>query len=523
MSADIGLIASRLFVEQPIVRNKAGFWIGARRTYIDRVVRVVGEELPYFFYDFNGKLILSPSKNNRIEISHYGGQDILDLFRDANNDGRGFLTTYSSGNSTQSVRWLKHLRDDWRSTLSVVRTSYHYRIGNAFEENAVSAFSDIGDYGAKVAIMNDSLRGGRSVKVGLDWTRHAISPNIINAVGTISQLLESSATSGRVANEFAAYAQQEWPVGRKWRVNAGLRASFATVRDKNYFTPEPRVSARYEVRSGEAIKLSYSRMAQYMHRISNSAISTPTDIWYPVTDSIHPQTGHQFSAAWQKFISQRKIYASGELYYKTMEDLVGYEEGTNLFFNTDFESRLIQGKGRAYGFEVLVRKDAGRLTGWVSYSLSWSWRQYDRINNGAWFPARYDRRHNGAIVAQYTLGKRWAVSAVWEFISGSKFTPIIGQYSVLAPTLTGIDLIPVFSGTNAVKLADAHRLDIGIKLLSKPERKFRWQWFMGVYNVYNRATPIGMVIEQNEIDGSLRYMQPGLFGTLPFISYGFRL
>ena len=155
--------------------------------------------------------------------------------------------------------------------------------------------------------------------------------------------------------------------------------------------------------------------------------------------------------------------------------------------------------------------------------MSWSHRQFEEINQGRWFPSRYDRRHNGAIVSQYTLGKRWAASAVWEFISGARFTPIIGQYIVLAPTLTGVDLIPVYSNINEVKLADTHRLDLGVKLLNKPGNKFQWQLFAGVYNVYNRASPIGMIIEENETDGSLRYLQPGLFGMLPFISYGFRL
>jgi hypothetical protein len=316
--------------------------------------------------------------------------------------------------------------------------------------------------------------------------------------------------------------QYEWALNKSFRINAGLRGSAAIVNNKNYFTPEPRISVRYAIAKDQALKFSYSRMAQYMHRISNSAVSTPTDIWYPVTDSIRPQTSHQLSLAWQRFLSSKKIYFSAEAYYKSMSSLIGYEEGTNLFFNTDFESRLIQGKGRAYGLEFLVRKEAGKFSGWISYSLSWSWRQFDEINHGDWFHARYDRRHNGAVVAQYALAKRWSVSAVWEFISGARFTPVIGQYTVLAPTLTGVDLIPVYSGVNEVKLADSHRLDLGIKFRSKPAKKFQWHWFAGVYNTYNRASPIGIVIEQDEADGSLKYSQPGLFGLLPFISYGFK-
>ncbi len=206
-----------------------------------------------------------------------------------------------------------------------------------------------------------------------------------------------------------------------------------------------------------------------------------------------------------------------------MHQLIGYEEGTKLFLNTDFESSLIQGQGQAYGLEILLRKNSGKLTGWVSYTLAWSTRQFDEINGGKWFPSRYDRRHNGAIVGQYAFNLRWAFSLVWEYISGSRFTPVIGQYVLLAPTLTGADLIPVYSGINQVKLASSHRLDIGLKFKSQPSRKFQWQWFAGIYNVYNRANPISINIRQDQTDQSLSYEQPGLFGMIPFISYGFKL
>lgn len=521
ISGDIGIIASRLYIEQPIVKDKASFWIAGRRTYIDQVIRATGEELPYFFYDFNGKFLFKPTSRDELQFSHYSGEDLLDLFQDRNNDGDGFLTTYASGNSSQSLRWNHALNRNWYSTVSLTRTKYRYNIRNAFEENELMALSDIEDYSVRVLFEKDSLGSG-VLKGGVDWTRHEISPNIINTAGTITELLESSATDGRIANEMAIHAQYEWSPIQDIKVNAGLRISSAMVNRKTYLFPEPRISIRYSLNEVEALKFSYSRMVQYIHRISNSAVSSPTDIWYPVTDSIQPQTSHQFALGWQRNLSNENILLSIEGYYKTMQQLIGYEEGTNLFLNTDFESKLIQGKGKAYGLEVLIKKNSGKLTGWISYTLSWSHRQFDQINEGKWFPSRYDRRHNGAIVAQYAFNDRWAFSMVWEYISGSRFTPVIGQYVLLAPTLTGADLIPVYSGINQVKLASSHRLDMGLKLKSKPGRKFQWQWFAGVYNVYNRANPIGINIEQNELDGSLRYTQPGLFGLIPFLSYGFK-
>jgi hypothetical protein len=520
-SGDIGLIASRLYLEQPLVEDKASFWVAGRRTYIDQVVKAIGEELPYFFYDLNGKLILEPGRRNKVEVSFYNGQDVLDIFRDRNNDGDGFYTSYVSGNDSQAVRWAHTFPSYWKSSLSLTRSSYNYSISNVFEENRLLALSDIEDYGAKLVFRKDSL-GNSSLQFGAEWSRHAISPSVINTAGTIAELLESSASRGKLAHEVAFHVQHEFSPAGRFLINAGLRASAGLVDNRTYFVPEPRLSLRYSLSKGEAVKLSYSRMAQYLHRISNSAVTTPTDVWYTVTDEIRPQTSHQFAAAWQRFFGRDKVFLSAEAYYKTMENLIGYEEGTNLFFNTDFESRLVQGRGRAYGLELLLKKESGRFTGWLSYSLSWSLRQFTDINGGRWFPSRYDRRHNGAVVTQYTLGRRWAASVVWEFISGSRFTPVIGQYVVLAPTLTGADLIPLYSDINAVKLADTHRLDVGIKFLSRPQAKFQWHWFAGVYNVYNRASPVGLVIDENELDGSLKYQQPGLFGTLPFVSYGFR-
>lgn len=522
-SGNVGLIASRLYVEQPLIKDKASFWIAGRRTYIDKVVAALGEELPYFFYDVNGKVSWRLSSQNHLEFSLYKGDDILDIFRDRNNDGNGFLTSYQSGNSSQSFRWQRAFRGRWKSSLTVTRSSFDYTISNVFEENQLVALSDIEDYSAKILFENDSVGNAGSLQLGAEWIRHKISPSVINTSGTVAELLESSASRGKLAHELAFHVQHEASPSPRLLVNAGLRISAGLADSRQYVIPEPRLSLRHSVSRDQAVKVSYSRMAQYMHRISNSAVSSPTDVWYTVTNEIAPQTSHQVAAAWQHFARERKIFVSAEAYYKQMGNLIGYEEGTNLFFNTDFESKLIQGKGEAYGLELLLRKETGKLTGWLSYTLSRSRRLFSQINDGRWFASRYDRRHNGAVVMQYKFASRWAASLVWEFISGARFTPVIGQYIVLAPTLTGVDLVPLYSDINAVKLADTDRLDAGIKFMSKPGRKFQWQWFAGVYNVYNRASPVGIIIEQSELDGSLRYLQPGLFGLLPFISYGFSI
>jgi hypothetical protein len=521
MTGNIGTIATRLFAEVPLVDNKIGFWIAGRRTYIDQLMKLAGENLPYYFSDINGKVTFKPASRDEVTFSYNAGDDFLDYFRDRNNDGDGMTMRFASGNDSQSLSWERQLYNGWSTELLAMRTAYRYRVENFFEENALFANSRIEDYGVKAIFTRDSLWGDSRTRFGAEWIRHSVSPVVVNTAGWVAEFLESSQSGARYANHFALHAQHEWSLSERLRINAGLRGSMAVVENTEYSYAEPRLSLRYALDQDANVKLSYSRMVQYMHRVSSSAASTPTDIWYPVTDKISPQTSHQITAAWQKRVVPHHLYISVETYYKRMGNLIGYEEGTNLFFNTDFASRLVQGTGNAYGMELLVKKEAGRLTGWVSYTLSWSTRQFDRINGGNCFYSRYDRRHNGAIVGQYALNNRWALSLVFEYISGARFTPVIGQYVVFAPTLTGLDLIPVYSDINSVRLADTHRLDLGVRYKSRPGKRYQWQIFAGIYNVYNRANPVGIDIVEDETDGSLSYQQPGVFGLIPFLSYGF--
>lgn len=525
ISADIGLMSSRMKFEQPLLKDKAGFWIAGRRSYIDKVLpKITGKKVPYGFHDINGKLLLQPSKSDHIELSHYSGGDYLDFLRDSDGDGRGMHTTYHARNSSQTFKWRHLIPGEWKNDVSMYRTAFAYKTENAYNKDyLVSAQSDIKDFGARWSLTKDSLWKDAKFSTGLEWVRHEISPKVLNSTGSITDLVESGSTSGKIMHEFAAFAQQEWSLFPRLSVNAGIRGSMAAIESGNYVFAEPRASFRYGFTRKRALKFNYSRMVQYLHRISNSAVSTPIDLWFPVTDRIRPQTSHQFAIAWQQANTSPDVFFSVEGYFKAMEDLVTYEPGTNFLFKSEFESRLTQGRGKAYGLEFLLRKEAGRFTGWISYSLSWSWRNFEALNNGEWFRARYDRRHNGAVVAQHLIGKRWVASLVWEYISGARFTPAVGQYVTLAPNGAGLDLIPLFAEINSVKLTDSHRLDIGLKLFSKPGRRFQWEWFAGLYNAYNRATPFGIVIKEDESENSMTYSQPGLFGLLPFISYGCKI
>ena len=265
-------------------------------------------------------------------------------------------------------------------------------------------------------------------------------------------------------------------------------------------------------------------MSQYVHRVSSSSFALPTDIWYPVDEKVKPQSAHQLTLGLSRLIDNGNIVVSSEFYYKSMRNLVEYREGTNLTLNNDFAEALIQGDGESYGSEWLLRKDAGKLKGWLSYTLSYTNRQFDELNNGEAFKARYDRRHNVSVVTNYEITKRWSVSAIWEFISGARFTPIIGYYGVPNAAVTGVDLIPIFPKRNSVQLADAHRLDFSVIFKGKQRANRQWkgEWQFSIYNAYNRATPIAINIVYNEETNSYRYEQPGLIGLLPSILYNFK-
>jgi hypothetical protein len=522
LKGNLGLLASRLMIEQPLVKDKLTVWVAGRRTYVDQVIKLTGEELPYFFYDLNAKLTYKPNLRDRMEFTIYEGNDVLDFSRAprATLRNRNITNSFTLGNSTQTFSWKRNaLRVN--TSLSLYRTVFQYTIQSTFTDNSLFVNSSIEDIGGKWMIGSDSVARKFSVKAGVEAVRHQVAPNRITTTGEITDILKSGATTPQTALETSPFFQVDGSMTPRFRFSTGARVSSAYVDKTFYWNVEPRLAVRYSIDSVTAVKASYSRMAQYLHRVSSSAVAFPTDIWYPVTSRVKPQTADQIALGIQRTFPKQNIFVSIEGYYKWLHDLIGYKEGASLLLNTNFENQLVQGKGLAYGLELLVKKETGKLTGWISYTWAKSERQFDAVNEGQWFLARYDRRHNLAVVMSYQLSSRWSVSSVFEFISGSRFTPIVGQYVVPAPSLGGFDLIPVFAPINSVKLADTHRLDVGVKYRTRLNRKLQGEWFVGIYNVYNRASPIGIIIRSNG-DGSFRYEQPGLFGLLPFVSYGFK-
>ena len=521
LEGGIGLISSRISAEIPVIKNKMAIQIAGRRTYADQVVKLVGSELPYYFYDMNFNVDYEPNESTRIHYGFYAGDDVLNFRGEDDSNDDPSSSSFILGNTIHAFTLEKDYKN-FSSTTDINYTRFDYDIDNAFEDNRLNVVSSITDVGLSHKFTYP-LPSKDQLHIGFSTLRRGVNNNLVDAEGELAEVIPSS--EGEQSNVFESAFFGEWEFKRgKLQGTAGLRISTAMLPGKNYWEPEPRVALRYALKDDLALKMSYTRMAQYIHRVSSSSFALPTDVWYPVDDIVKPQTAHQWTFGVNKLIEDKGFVLGLEAYFKRMDNLVEFREGTNLVLNPDFRDDLLQGVGRSYGLEASVRKDLGKFRGWLSYTLSWTERQFDELNQGNVFPARYDRRNNASIVGNYQLNKRWTFSAVWEFISGARFTPIIGYYGVPNASFTGVDLIPQYTERNAVKLADTHRLDVSIILRGKekPGKKWRGDWHFSVYNVYNRATPIAIDIIFEEETGSYRYEQPGLLGLLPSVTYNFR-
>ncbi|MBI1183323.1 TonB-dependent receptor plug domain-containing protein [bacterium] len=527
-SGGIGLLSSRLTLNIPVVKHKGGITISGRRTYIDKVFKTVGIPLPYYFYDLNvkGNYILSHS--DRLYISSYLGNDVLH-FSDGDSTASVQLEQGGSeqlnfgfklGNFTSTLRW-NHIYHNEKlfHNITCFQTRFKYDIGGSFLNNNVLIKSQIQDFGFK-ADWDYNAGKKHLVKFGAAVTNHAFRPNIVNTSGQISDYLRSREGNLMLMQEYGIYVSDDYKISNRLSVNSGLRLSAASTPKKVFGGLEPRFSAKYTLRKNNSVKLSYTRMKQYMHRVSSSSVVLPTDLWYPVTARVLPQASHQMALGFFGGIEKIKSNFSVEGYYKYMTNLIEYREGAQLLLNDNFEQELISGKGESYGLEFMFRRKAGRVTGWVAYTLSWAKRNFPDLNGGQTYYAKYDRRHYLSTVLMYELSERITFSSVWEYTTGARFTAQNGQYFMPNSSFTGIEIIPVYTARNAVVMAPSHRLDINIIIKSRQGKSFNGEWHFGIYNFYNRATPFRVNIQQTQF--GMRYTQPGLFGLIPSIAYNFK-
>ncbi|TAE46558.1 MAG: TonB-dependent receptor [Bacteroidetes bacterium] len=521
----IGLLSSRLTVEGPIIKNKASFIVSGRRTYIDQVMRVLGLTVPYYFYDLNAKANYSINEKNRVYLSAYLGDDVLYTPRslqDGDSLGLGQVDFgFRLGNQTATLRWNHLFNARLFSNTSLIYTRFKYDINGSVGANKIFIGSDVQDIGIK----NDITyyhNPDNTLRVGAQITNHRFRPNIISAQGDIGQIVKDREVDPILAQELAIYGQHDWQALKRLRINYGLRISGAVTPGKFYPGLEPRLSAVWLLNEKNSFKAGYSRMAQYMHLVSSSTVALPTDLWYPVTRNIRPQGAHQVAGSYTHHFEKPGLLFTLESYYKWMKNLTEYREGANLILNDNFEQELLQGRGHAYGLEFLLKRDEGRINGWIGYTLSFARRQFDELNGGEAFWAKFDRRNDLSVVSIVKVTKRISISSVFSYLSGARFTPQIGQYIVPNPSLSGVEIIPIYSKRNAVRLTAARRFDINIALASKPGRRFKSEWQFGCYNLFNWPTPIRVNINYAPERG-LYYTQPSFLGRVLSVAWNFEI
>jgi hypothetical protein len=404
------------------------------------------------------------------------------------------------------------------SNVTLHQTRFKYDISGKFIDNNVLIRSQIQDIGISADWEYFETPENKFIW-GAQTVGHFFRPNVIGTSGEISDFVEDREGDLIQNLEGAVYVANEREISSQLSVNLGLRYSFSFAEDKTYGGPEPRFATCYKFNDRNSVKASYSMMRQYMHRVSSSSIALPTDLWYPVTASIRPQFSHQVSVGYTRIFPDQQVSLTLEGYYKSLENLIEYREGASLILNDNFERELLAGDGESYGIELLIRKNSGPFTGWASYSISKTTRNFDDLNQGRTFPAKYDRRHVANLVSLFELNDRVSFSAVWTYQSGAWFTPQTGQFLMPNASLTAVELIPIYGERNGTPLGASHRLDINFILKPRGKRRFGGEWHIGAYNFYNRAAPFRVAIDNNGV--AYEYIQEGLFGFIPSIAYNF--
>ncbi|MBS1654595.1 MAG: TonB-dependent receptor [Bacteroidetes bacterium] len=547
MDGGIGLIASRLSLQGPIKKNKASYIISARRTYIDVLTKPFIPKSSafygsgYYFYDLNAKVNYRFSEKDRLYLSGYFGRDVFTF----NNAKRSFKSNIPWGNSTATLRWNHVFSPRLFANTTLVYNDYKFKFAAAQDNFELSLSSGIRDGNAKVDF-DYYPSPQHKMKFGGLYTFHKFVPNVVNGKQD-SVTFTPNNEDVKYANEEALYVQDDWDVSEKIKINYGLRfSSFTQVgpytrytRDANgnktdstvygNFQPiktfgglEPRFTIRYAINDETSIKAAITRNYQYIHLVSNAGTTLPTDLWVPSTYIVKPQVSWQYSAGIFKNFAENKYETSIELYYKDMRNQIEYEEGYTPSLS-DPENEFVFGRGWSYGSEFFINKTRGKLTGWIGYTLSWTWRQFKDLNDGLKYPAKYDRRHDLSVVANYEVNKKWKLGAVFVYGTGNA-TSLPERFYFIDGVLT-----QEYSRINAYRLASYQRLDLAATYTPVPRKKRRVQgyWVFSIYNVYSRMNPYFIYYDQtgSAANGDLKVeaRQVSLFPILPAVTWNFKL
>ena len=549
----LGLLSSRLTLQGPIQKNKSSFIVSGRRTYIDvlskpflnKIDPETGEQNAfagsgYYFYDLTTKINYRISDKDRLYLSGYFGRDVFSFV----NSDNGFAIEIPWGNATGSLRWNHLFNDKLFMNTSLIFSDYRFEFNLAQSDFEFKIFSGINDWNTKVDFLYQPNQR-HTIKFGINYTYHEFTPG--NATGRAGDIeFVQDEIFRQYSNEGALYFSDDFELSDDIKINAGLRySSFQhngdvsllnyikndlTLSSDNYRHIEPRLSLRYKLNTTNSIKAAFTENYQYVHLASTSSVSLPTDLWVPSSSGIKPKFARQYAIGYFKNLNDNMYETSLEAYYKEMTNLIEYREGYLPEDNTNSsgDDSFTFGDGESYGVEVLLKKNKGKTTGWIGYTLSKTTRYFDEVNNGVAFPAKYDRRHDLSITATHKLSKAWVLSGVFVYASGNSITLPTERYVV------GGDIYTQFTSRNGFRVDPYHRMDIGATYTpSKKKKKFKSSWNFSIYNVYSRKNPyfIYFALEGLDDNGENQNIQNGnvepkayqvsIFPILPSITWNF--
>ncbi|HEY4108000.1 TonB-dependent receptor [Puia sp.] len=530
----IGLISTRLNAEGPIVKDRGSFSISGRRTYADLFLKLSSDSSvnsnSLYFYDFNVKANYKFDEKNRVYLSGYFGRDNLSF-------GNTFGIDY--GNATGTARWNHVFSSRLFSNTSFIYSKYSYKIRINSNNNNIALTSDIKDLDLKEDLQY-YVNADNKINFGFSAIHHTITPGILSA--SQSSSFNSFTLQNKYSFENAVYVSHEYSPSANLHLNYGLRASsFMALGPGNFYTYdaagnatdtahyssgkvvksyanlEPRASLSIQLSEASSVKFSYNRNTQVLHLLSNSTSANPTDLWIPSSNNVKPGIADQESIGFFKNTSNNRYEFSVEAYYKSMQNQIDYKNGAQLIANENVESQLLFGKGRAYGLELFAKKKVGRLTGWVSYTLSRTELKIDGVNLDKWYPAKQDRTHDIAIVGIYQASPKWTFSATWVYYTGNAVTFPSGKYQVAGQTAF------YYTERNGYRMPAYHRMDVAATLLGRKRKRFESSWTFSIYNLYGRENAYSIVFQNDPDDPSkTQALQYALFRFVPSVTYNFK-
>jgi len=535
VEGSVGIVAAKILVEGPIWKNRTSFIFTARRTYIDRLLSPIvraasGSEGGLYFYDLNFKVNHKISDKDRVFLSFYNGLDKLKFATGGRFTGDISYGGYLKwGNTLGAARWSHVFNSRLFCNTSVTYTKYHFGVGQEVKDlkNDTKQSSDylsgINDWSGKVNFdfmpsPNHYVRYGgaytyHTFKTGAQQYKTSGFDRDVDSVGGNPSIYSS---------EVSIYVEDDWKINNKFKINVGLHGAGFFVQDNFYKSLQPRFSARYLLPYNWSIKASYASMMQFVHLLSNSNVGLPTDLWVPATKLIKPQRSYQGAVGLAKGLKSNMYEISVEGYYKEMKDIIDYLDGANFIGqSTNWESKVAQGRGWSYGAEFLFQKKKGKYTGWIGYTLSWTNRQFSKINEGKPYPYKYDRRHDISFVNIYKISNKVDIALTWVYGTGNAISLPLQSYVAAGNSTAPFgNEVQYYGSKNNYRMPAYHRMDFSVNK-HKKKKWGRVTWSFGAYNVYARQNPYFLYFSNNQY-GRKQLTQVSIFTFIPSISYNFK-